>query len=176
MPENKVKKYYELIECWAHCSICGDMVALKIDKKEIINGLETGIYTKEYKHQNPNPDFDDTDDRSGEEHTIYVYIDDKYDVTGVKAFFGDTLSLDEIAPQEMAEGQEVRIPIIVKEIPAMSIQLGMISQEEFKVLKICDGMNTLEQVAEIAGKEVVEIEKMMDKLHKKGLVDVIRRG
>ncbi len=66
--------------------------------------------------------------------------------------------------------------IIIKEIPAMSVQLGMISQEEFKVLKICDGMNTVEQVAEIAGKEVVEIEKMMDKLHKKGLVDVIRRG
>ncbi len=58
----------------------------------------------------------------------------------------------------------------------MSVQLGMLSQDEFKVLKICDGMNTLEQVAEIAGKDVAEIEKMMGKLHKKGLVDVIRRG
>ena len=173
MPENKVKKYFSLIEAWAWCPICLDMVALKIDKQEIINGLETGIYTKEFKHQNLHPDFDDPDDRSGEEHTIYVYIDDKYDITGVKAFFGDTLSLDEIGT---AQGQEVRIPIIVKEIPAMSIQLGMISQDEFKVLKICDGMNTLEQVAEIAGKDVTQIETMMDKLHKKGLVDVIRRG
>jgi len=176
MPENKVKKYFELIECWSFCEICREMVALKIDKQEIINGLETGIYTKEHRHQNPNPDFDDPDDRSGEEHTIYVYIDDNYDVTGVKAFFGESMSLDQIAPEEVAEGQEVRIPIIVKEIPTMSVQLGMISQDEFKVLKICDGMNTLEQVAEIAGKDVAEIEKMMDKLHKKGLVDVIRRG
>lgn len=173
MPENKVKKYFSLIEAWAWCPICLDMVALKIDKQEIINGLETGIYTKEFKHQNLHPDFDDPDDRSGEEHTIYVYIDDKYDITGVKAFFGDTLSLDEIGT---AQGQEVRIPIIVKEIPAMSVQLGMISQDEFKVLKICDGMNTLEQVAEIAGKDVTQVETMMDKLHKKGLVDVIRRG
>ena len=173
MPENKVKKYFSLIEAWAWCPICLDMVALKIDKQEIINGLETGIYTKEFKHQNLHPDFDDPDDRSGEEHTIYVYIDDKYDITGVKAFFGDTLSLDEIGT---AQGQEVRIPIIVKEIPTMSVQLGMISQDEFKVLKICDGMNTLEQVAEIAGKDVTQVETMMDKLHKKGLVDVIRRG
>ena len=176
MPENKVKKYFRLVECWAWCDICNDMVALNIDKKEIINGLETGIYTKEFKHQNLHPDFDDPDDRSGEEHTIYVYIDDKYDITGVKSFFGDSMSLDQIGPEEAAEGQEVRIPIIVKEIPAMSIQLGMLSQEEFKVLKICDGMNTLEQVAEIAGKDVAEIEKMMNKLRKKGLVDVIRRG
>ena len=43
------------------------------------------------------------------------------------------------------------------------------------VLKICDGMNSLEQVAEIAQKSIEEIEKMMDKLRKKGLVKVIRR-
>lgn len=176
MPENKVKKYFRLVECWAWCPICLDMVALKIDKKEIINGLETGIYTKEFKHQNLRPDFDDPDDRSGEEHTIYVYIDDKYDITGVKAFFGDSLSLDDIGTDEISEGQEVRIPIIVKDIPAMSVQLGMISQDEFKVLKICDGMNTVEQVAKIAGKDVAQIEAMMGKLRKKGLVDVIRRG
>jgi len=105
-----------------------------------------------------------------------VYIDDKYDITGVKAFFGDSLSLDDIGTDKIIEGQEVRIPIIVKDIPAMSVQLGMLSQDEFKVLKICDGMNTVEQVAEIAGKNIAEIETMMGKLRKKGLVDVIRRG
>ena len=49
IPENKVKKYFSLIECWAYCDICQDMISLKIDKKEIINGLEMGIYTKQYR-------------------------------------------------------------------------------------------------------------------------------
>ncbi len=70
---------------------------------------------------------------------------------------------------------EVRIPIVVKEVPPMSVHLGMMTPEEFKVLKICDGMNTIEQVAEIAGKTVSDIERMMEKLRKKGLVDVIKR-
>ena len=150
------------------------MVALSIDKKEIYNGLEMGIYTKEYKHSNQYPDLEDDSDNSGQEHTIYVYINDKYDVTGVKAFFGDSPSMEEM--EAAATTGEVRIPIVVKEIPPMSVHLGMMTTEEFKVLKICDGMNTIEQVAEIAGKTVADIEKMMEKLRKKGLVDVIKRG
>lgn len=151
------------------------MVALNINKKEIYNGLEMGIYTKEYKHSNLYPDPDDSSDNSGEEHTIYVYINDKYDVTGVKAFFGESPSMEEMEAAATTTG-EVRIPIVVKEIPPMSVHLGMMTTEEFKVLKICDGMNTIEQVAEIAGKTVSDIEKMMVKLRKKGLVDVIKRG
>ena len=74
-----------------------------------------------------------------------------------------------------ATGGEVRIPIVVKEIPQMSVHLGMLTQEEFVILKICDGMNTIEQVAEIAQKPVDDIESMMEKLRKKGLVKVIKR-
>jgi len=76
MPENKVRKYFNLIEAWAWCDICEDMISLNIDKKEIISGLEMGIYTKEYKHANPSPDLEDVDDISGQEHAIYVYIND----------------------------------------------------------------------------------------------------
>ena len=79
MPENKVRKYFSLIEAWAWCSICDDMVALRLDKKEIINGLKMGIYTKEHKHINLYPDLDDPDDLSGQEHTVFVYINDNYD-------------------------------------------------------------------------------------------------
>ncbi len=175
MPENKVKKYFSLIEAWAWCDICEDMVALNIDKKEIINGLKVGIYTKEYKHSNQIPDLEDPDDLSGKEHTIYVYINDNFDVTGVKSFFGASPSTEEIGAKVTKEGGEVRIPIVVKEIPPMAVQLGMLNKEQFKVLKICDGMNTLEQVATIAQKSVEEIEDMMDDLRKKGLVKVIRR-
>ncbi len=168
-----VKRYFREVECWAWCDICKEMIQMKLDKEEIQNGLELGIYTKELKHINPYPDSDDPDDRSVEEHTIYVYIDDKYNVTGVKSFFGDSPTIQTLG--QKVEGAEVRIPIVVKDVPEMSVHLGMITQEQYKVLKICDGMNTLEQVAEIAQKSVDEIEEMMEQLRDKGLVKVIRR-
>ena len=175
MPENKVRKYFRLIEAWAWCDICEDMVALSIDKKEIIDGLKMSIYTKEFAHSNPHPDTEDTDDLSGNEHTIYIYINDNYDITGVKSFFGESPTTEEIGAVAAEEGGEVRIPIVVKDIPPMAVQFGMLNKEQFKVLKICDGMNTIEQVAEIAEMSVKEIEKMMDQLRKKGLVKVIKR-
>jgi len=175
MPENKVRKYFRLIEAWAYCSVCDDMVSLRIDKDEIISGLELGIYTKEHRHSNPFPDPEDPDDISDQEHTIYIYINDSYDITGVKSFFGSSPSIEEIGAETVEAGGEVRIPIIVKDIPPMAVQLGMITKDQFKILKICDGMNTIEQVASIGQKSVKEIEKMMDQLRKKGLVKVIKR-
>ncbi|MFW9940105.1 MAG: hypothetical protein ACFFFT_03635 [Candidatus Thorarchaeota archaeon] len=175
MPENKVRKYFKLIEAWAWCDICEDMISLNIDKKEIISGLEMGIYTKEYKHSNPNPDLEDPDDVSGQEHAIYVYINDNYDITGVKSFFGESPTTEEIGAETVEAGGEVRIPVVVKEISPMAVQLGMLTKEQFKVLKICDGMNTIEQVASIAQKSEDEIEEMMEQLRKKGLVRVIKR-
>ncbi|MHA2266859.1 MAG: hypothetical protein ACXAB8_03600 [Promethearchaeota archaeon] len=175
MPENKVRKYFSLIEAWAWCDICEDMIALKLDKDEIITGLKMGIYTKEHKHYNLYPDLEDTDDVSGQEHTIYIYINDNYDITGVKSFFGESPSTEEIGAESVEAGGEVRIPVIVKDISPMAVQLGMLTKEQFKVLKICDGMNTIEQVAAIAQKGVEDIEKMMDQLRKKKLVRVIKR-
>lgn len=134
-----------------------------------------GIYTKKHAHRSPYPDPDDTEDTSGEEHAIYVYINADYDVTGVKSFFGDMPSMTEIDSKLAGEGGEVRIPVVVKDVPEMSVHLGMLTQEQFIILKVCDGMNTIPQVASISGKTVEEIEKMMDKLRKKGLVKVIKR-
>ena len=175
MPENKVRKYFSLIEAWAWCDICEDMIALKLDKNEIINGLKMSIYTKEYKHANPSPDLDDTDDISGQEHTIYIYINENYDVTGVKSFFGESPTTEEIGAESIEAGGEVRIPVIVKDVSPMAVQLGMLTKEQFRVLKICDGMNTIEQVATIAQHSLEKIETMMDQLRKKGLVRVIKR-
>ncbi|MFX1377421.1 MAG: hypothetical protein ACFFA0_16605 [Promethearchaeota archaeon] len=175
MPENKVRKYFKLIEAWAWCDICEDMISLNIDKKEIISGLQMGIYTKEHRHVNPYPDLEDTEDYSGQEHTIYVYINDNYDITGVKSFFGESPTTEEIGAQTREEGGEVRIPIVVKEISTMAVQFGMITKDQYKVLKICDGMNTIEQVASIAQMSEKEIDKMMQKLRKKGLIKIIKR-
>jgi hypothetical protein len=151
------------------------MVALRLDKKEILNGLKMGIYTKEHMHSNPYPDPTDPDDPSLNPHTIYVYINDNFDVVGVKSFFGESPSTGEIGAEMIEAGGEVRIPVIVKDITPMAVQLGMITKEEFKVLKVCDGMNTIETVAQIVQKPVEEIEKMMDNLREKGLVKVIKR-
>jgi len=151
------------------------MVALKLDKKEIIDGLKMGMYTKEYTHSNPYPDIEDPDDVSGQEHKVFIYINDNYDITGVKSFFGDSPSITEVGAEAIKAGEEVRIPIVVKEVPEMSVHLGMLSMDEYKLLKICDGMNTIEECAEIAQKSLSEVEEMMSKLRDKGLVKVIRR-
>ena len=173
MPENKVKKYFSLIEAWAWCDICKEMVALRLDKKEIIDGLKMGMYTKEHKHSNPYPDLDDTDDNSGQEHTIYIYINDNYDITGVKSFFGDSPSMADIGTKT---GGEVFIPIVVKDVPEMSVHLGMLTMEEYKLLKVCDGMCTVDEVAEIVQKSNEEVNKMLERMRKKGLVKVIKRS
>jgi hypothetical protein len=175
LPENKVKKYFSLIEAWAWCDICRDMVALKLDKKEIIDGLKMGIYTKEYKHVNEYPDQEDVDDLSSNEHTIYIYINDNYDITGVKSFFGDAPSITEVGAETAKAGGEVKIPIVVKEVPEMSVHLGMLTMEEYKLLKVCDGMCSVEEVAKIVEKPIDEVENMLEKLRSKGLVKVIRR-
>ena len=175
MPDNKVKKYFSLIEAWAWCEICTEMVNIRVDKDEIKSGLKMGIYTKEHKHVNPHPDLEDDEDISSQEHTVFIYINDNYDVTGVRSFFGDSPSMSDVGRGTTEEGGEVRIPIVVKEVQPMSVQLGMISLEEFKLLKVCDGMNSVEQCAEIAQKPIDKIEKMLVKLRKKGLVKVIKR-
>jgi hypothetical protein len=134
-----------------------------------------GIYTKEHKHINPIPDPEDVDDVSGQENTVYIYIDENYDITGVRSFFGDSPSMSDVGGTSIEPGGEVKIPIVVKEVQPMSVQLGMISMDEFNLLKVCDGMNSVEQCAEITQKPVDKIEDMLDKLRKKGLVKVIRR-
>ena len=83
--------------------------------------------------------------------------------------------MSDVGGPSIEPGGEVKIPIVVKEVQPMSVQLGMISMEEFKLLKVCDGMNSVEQCAEITQKPVDKIEDMLDKLRKKGLVKVIKR-
>ncbi|MFW9773390.1 MAG: winged helix-turn-helix domain-containing protein, partial [Candidatus Heimdallarchaeota archaeon] len=82
---------------------------------------------------------------------------------------------EEIGAEMVQAGGEVRIPVIVKDVSPMAVQLGMLTKEQFKVLKICDGMNTIEEVASTAEMSVEEIENMMDQLRKQGLVKVIKR-
>ena len=40
MPENKVTKYFSLIEAWAWCEICSEMVNIRVNKDEIKSGLK----------------------------------------------------------------------------------------------------------------------------------------
>lgn len=166
---NLTKKYFKSIYAYVWCEICNDIIAVQINKEDIRNGLQTGLYIHRYPHKNAQKDEEDNEDRSDTEHSVMVYIDAHLDVRGVRTFFGR-----QISSEELEKG--AKIPIVVKEIPPMSVHLGMLSPEEYKILQVCDGNNTLDDVSEISGMGVDRLEKMMQKLRDKGLVNIIRRA
>jgi hypothetical protein len=165
---NVTRKYFKSIYAYVWCEICAKVIASEIIKEDIRNGLQTGLYVHKYTHVNGEKDPEDIDDISDQSHTCMIYIDSNYDIRGVKTFFGESISSDELETG-------ARIPIVVKEIPPMSVHLGMLSPEEFKILQTCDGNNTIEDVAEISQLDVEYLVKMMSKLRDKGLVNIIRR-
>ncbi|MFX1393749.1 MAG: winged helix-turn-helix domain-containing protein [Promethearchaeota archaeon] len=142
------------------------MVAVNIDKKEIREGIKEGIYTKMHKHYNPYPDIEDPDDYSGQDHSVLLYINQSYTVAGVKSFFGDTPPL---------EGN-IRVPIYLYEKIDMKYNLYMLTQNDFTVLKVCDGFNSIENIAEITQIPLEKVEQIIDALRKKRLVQVIKRS
>ncbi|SRR6056297_1922423 len=167
---NICKKYFKSIKPYVYCDICDTVLEdIEIDKEDIRNGLQTGLYIYKYTHTNPDHDPDDPEDLSHKEHTAQIYIDANYDVRGVRCFFGTELSTKEIS-----EG--AKIPIVVKEIPPMSVHLGMLSPAEYKLLQTCDGNNTLSDVAEIMEEPIENVENMIKKLRDKGLVNLILRA
>ena len=164
---NITTKYFKDINAFFWCEICQEIMSVSIDRNVIEEGLDTGLYMHSYYHTNPLYDPEDPDDKSNIPHTSLIYIDKNHDVRGVRSFFGTEMSSDEIKKGS-------RIPIVIKEIPKMVLQLGMLTQEEFNILKLCDGNNSIENVAEI--EKVADIEKIILKLHKKGLINIITRA
>ncbi|MFX0100167.1 MAG: hypothetical protein ACFFCS_11350 [Candidatus Hodarchaeota archaeon] len=159
-----VRKYFEFIEIWTPCPICeqlgyAPMVNLRVSKEEINRGLSMGIYTHNYVHGPEDA-----------QHTVAVYISPKYEVTGSKSFEGT----EGVKSSEFEAG--AIIPIIVKDIPPMAVHLGMVSPEEFSILKVCDGNNTIGDAATILQKSEAEIEAALNKLREKGLVDLIKKS
>ena len=169
MSFNRTMKYFKEIRAYVFCDICNEIITININKDDIRNGLQTGLFIHKFRHKNEKPDLDDVEDKSWEEHTTAVYINSEYEVRGIKNFFKDALE-----EEGVKEGQ--RIPVVQREIPAMSVHLGMISPEEFKILQLCNGENTMESVSEISGVEIDDLDVMMIKLKEKGLVNVIKRG
>ena len=136
------------------------MVNLRVSKDEINRGLQMGIYTHNYAHGPEGVD----------PHTVAVYINPKYEVTGSKTFEGT----EGVSSQSFEKG--TIIPVIVKKIPDMAVHLGMVTPEEFSILKVCDGNNSIDEVANILQKSREQIDESLMKLKEKGLVDLIRKG
>ncbi|MHA1340364.1 MAG: winged helix-turn-helix domain-containing protein [Promethearchaeota archaeon] len=170
MSFNRTVKYFKSIRAYVYCDICGEVVGMDINKEDIRNGLQTGLYIYKYKHKNKHADLDDPNDNSWQEHTVAVYIDNKYEVRGIKCYFGDS----PLSDKKLEAGTE--IPVVEKEIPAMSVHLGMISPDEYRILQLCDGNNTLKDVAEISGMKMEDLRAMMNKLKEKGLISLIKRA
>ncbi len=166
---NITKKYFKDVFAYVYCPICREIVSVQLDKQAIKNGLQTGLYIYRYVHTNPKYDPDDPEDQSNKEHTAAIYIDSNYDVRGVITWFGK-----EPSSEVLSKG--TKIPIVVKEIPPMSVHLGMLSPKEFKILQLCDGNNSVETAAEIMGIDKKEFEAMLDKLKQKELVNIVIRG
>ncbi len=162
-------KYFKEIYAYIWCDICQEILSVPIDRNTIAEKLDTGLYMHSYFHTNPLYDPEDPEDNSNNPHTSLIYIDKNHDVRGVRSFFGREMSSDEIKKGS-------RIPIVIKAIPKMVLQLGMVSQEEFNILKLCDGNNSIENVAEIEKIEEFKLEKIILKLRKKGLINLITRG
>lgn len=142
------------------------MVAVKIDKNEIREGIREGFYTKAYKHTNTLPESDDNDDYSDNKHTVLMYINQDYNVAGVKSFYRDS-------PQ--FEGN-VRIPILLHQKISQEFNLFMLTEDHYKVLKVCDGFNTIEQITDITQIPLEKLEKMIETLKQKKLISVIKRS
>jgi hypothetical protein len=170
MSFNRTIKYFVSIRAYVYCEVCKDVIGMDINKEEIRNGLQTGLYIYKFKHKNIHPDLDDSQDTSGGEHTTAIYIDNKYEVRGIKSYFGDSPLTD----TKLEAG--TRVPVVEKAIPAMSVHLGMISPDEYRILQLCDGNNTLNDVSKISGTSVEDLDKMMIKLKDKGLISLIIRG
>ncbi len=166
---NITTKYFKDICAYFWCEICQEILSVSIPRNTIEEGLETGLYIHSYYHTNPLYDSEDPEDRSNNPHTSLIYIDKNHDVRGVRSFYGREMSSDEIKKGS-------RIPIVIKEIPKMVLQLGMLNQEEFNILKLCDGNNSIENVAELEKIKLDELEKIILKLKKKGLINIITRG
>ena len=164
---NITTKYFKDIHAFFWCDICQEILSVPINRNAI--ELDTGLYMHSYYHTNPLYDPEDPEDKSNVPHTSLIYIDRNHDVRGVRSFFGTEMSSDEIKKGS-------RIPIVIKEIPKMVLQLGMLTQEEFNILKLCDGNNSVENVAEIEKTNLEKIEKLILKLRKKGLINLISRG
>ena len=166
---NITKKYFKDVYAYIYCSICKEILSVRIDKEAIRSGLQTGLYIYKYTHNNPDYDEDDPDDLSYQDHTCSIYIDSNYEVRGVQTYFGT-----EPSSEDLKKG--TKIPIVVKDIPAMSVNLGMLSPKEYKILQLCDGNNSVEVVADIAGIGMDEFQTMIEKLEQKGLVNMVIRG
>jgi aminopeptidase-like protein len=52
----------------------------------------------------------------------------------------------------------------------------MVTREQFKLLQLCDGNNTLTEIAQITELGPEDLNKMMDELRNKGLIDIIIRS
>jgi hypothetical protein len=98
-----------------------------------------------------------------------VYINRYYEIKQIESFHGDSA----LAVEELDEG--TRIPVCEKEIQPMSVQLGMVTQEEYRILQLCDGDHTVETISEIVSIPLKELEEKVDSLRQKGIVKIIIR-
>ena len=170
MSFNRTVKYFKSIRAYVECSICKEVIGIDINKEEIRNGLKlSGMYIYKHRHLNKNSDPSNPNDYSNIEHTTAVYINQDHEVKKIESYHGDSV----LATEVLSEG--TRIPVCEKEIQPMWVQLGMITQEEYKILQLCDGDHTLETISEVVSIPLEELEGKIDSLREKDLISIVVR-
>ena len=62
------------------------------------------------------------------------------------------------------------IPVLAKEIPPMAVQLGVVNKKEFEISKLCDGINTIDDIQLALGMPRGELEALIDKMEKNSII------
>ncbi|MHA1728207.1 MAG: hypothetical protein ACTSWY_05695 [Promethearchaeota archaeon] len=169
MSFNRTIKYFKSIRAYVYCDICKEVVGMDINKENIRRGLESsGVFLYKFRHINRDPDPENPEDESLQQHTCAVYIDENYEVKQIKCYFGDDMLV------KAEEGD--RIPILIKKVPEASVRIGMISMEQYKVIQLCDGTNTMEEIVVISGKSSEDLKVIMEQLREKGIINIIIRA
>ena len=85
--------------------------------------------------------------------------------------------LIEVLPEDWNRQEESYVKhTYICNVAYKRVFLHKLTQEEFNILKLCDGNNSIENVAEIEDISISDIERIIFQLRKKGLINLITRA
>jgi hypothetical protein len=67
-------------------------------------------------------------------------------------------------------GNPIFVPVLVKDIPPMAVQLGVVNKKEFEISKLCTGANTIDDIEQALGMPRDELDEIIDKMEKNSII------
>lgn len=86
----------------------------------------------------------------------------------------------EIMDAQLQDGKIAEVPVtlpkLVKKIPKMAVRMGLMTEILFKIGQLCDGKNTIEDIAEDIGLPEDEVIVHIDDLEDMGWIERVKPG